>query len=98
MYCRDTGDTATSHIAGLTRLRTYYAGFTQITDKSLDVLGQMASLERIELYHCAGITDAGVAHLAGLPRLRELIIRGSPNVTRSGVASLPADIRVNYGM
>ena len=26
MYCRDTGDAATEHIAGLSRLKTYYAG------------------------------------------------------------------------
>ena len=28
MYCRDTGDTATGHIAGLSRLKSYYAGPT----------------------------------------------------------------------
>jgi hypothetical protein len=96
MYCRDTGDTATGHIAGLSRLKSYYAGLTQITDESLKVLGGMPSLERIEFHHCAGITDAGVAHLAGLPRLRELIIGGSPKVTRGGVACFPAGVRVNY--
>ena len=30
MYCRDTTDAATEQIAGL-RLRSYYAGLTQIT-------------------------------------------------------------------
>jgi hypothetical protein len=96
MYCRDTGDVATRHIAGLSRLKSYYAGFTQITDESLKVLGRMPSLERIEFHYCAGITDEGVAHLAGLPRLRELIIEGSPNVTRSGIAVAPAGVRVSY--
>jgi hypothetical protein len=56
----------------------------------------MSSLERIEFHHCAGITDAGVMYLAGLPRLRELIIEGSPNVTRGGVAVFPAGVRVRY--
>src|ERR1051325_8867889 len=28
MYCRDTGDAATEHIAGLSRLKSYYAGET----------------------------------------------------------------------
>ena len=97
MYCRDTGDIATGHIAGLPRLKSYYAGLTQITDKSLEILGRMTSLERIEFHHCAGISDAGVAHLAGLPRLRELIIAGSPSVTRGGISVVPAAVRVNYG-
>ncbi|MGH7426924.1 MAG: hypothetical protein ACREJ4_00910 [Candidatus Methylomirabilaceae bacterium] len=38
MYCRDTGDVATEHIAGL-RLKSYYAGKTKITDRSLAILG-----------------------------------------------------------
>jgi hypothetical protein len=96
MYCRDTGDVATEHIAGLSRLKTYYAGATRITDKSLAILGRMASLESIEFWECAGIADAGIALLAGLPRLRELSIAGCPGVTRAGVAVVPAHVRVNY--
>jgi hypothetical protein len=96
MYCRDTGDVATGHIVGLSRLKSYYAGLTQITDESLKLLGGMPSLERIEFHHCLGITDAGIAHLAALPRLRELVVAGSPNVTRVGVAVVPAGVRVTY--
>jgi hypothetical protein len=96
MYCRDTGDTATGHIAGLSRLKTYYAGATQITDRSLELLGQMLSLESIEFYECAGITNAGIGLLVGLPRLREVTIGGSPGVTREGAAVFPASVRVNY--
>ena len=51
MYCRDTGDTATEHVSGL-KLKTYYAGYTQITDRSLDILSRMTTLERIELHGC----------------------------------------------
>jgi hypothetical protein len=96
MYCRDTGDAATAHIEGLSRLKTYYAGATQITDRSLEILGRMPSLENIEFYDCTGITNAGVAHLAGLPRLREITVGGSHNVTREGVAVFPATVRANY--
>jgi hypothetical protein len=96
MYCRDTGDAATEQIAGLSRLKTYYAGATRITDRSLDILGRMQSLESIEFYECPGITNAGIALLAGLPRLREISISGSPSVTREGMAVFPATIRVNY--
>ena len=96
MYCRDTGDAATEHIAGLSSLKTYYAGATQITDRSLEILGLMPSLESIEFYECAGITNAGIALLAGLPRLREITVGGSPNVTREGMAVFPGDVRVSY--
>lgn len=42
MYCRDTTDIATEHIAGL-GLKYYYAGLTQITDRSLAILGRMTN-------------------------------------------------------
>jgi len=96
MYCRKTGDTATSHIAGLSRLKTYYAGATKITDRSLEMLGHVSSLESIEFYECSRITNAGVAFLAGLPRLREITVGGSPNVTREGMAVFAATVRANY--
>lgn len=94
MYCRDTGDQATSHIAPLA-LKLYYAGKTRITDESLRILGSMHSLEKVELWEIAGITDAGIAALASLPRLRELSIEGSPNVTRTGLGMLPDRVRIN---
>jgi len=96
MYCRDTGDTATGHISGLSRLQSYYAGSTQITDQSLELLARMQSLERLEFSDCKGITDAGVALLAGLPRLREVSVGGSPRVTREGLAVFAPSVRVDY--
>ncbi|MGH9768537.1 MAG: hypothetical protein ACREAB_13985 [Blastocatellia bacterium] len=96
MYCRDTGDAATERIAGLSGLKTYYAGATQITDRSLEILGRMSSLEIIEFYECAGITNAGIISLAGLPRLRQITVGGSINVTREGMAVFPDAVRVNY--
>jgi hypothetical protein len=96
MYCRDTGDAATEHIAGLTALKTYYAGRTQITDRSLEILGQLPSLERIELWQCARVTDAGVAHLAALPCLREITLGGLPGVTRDALSLFPPHVRVVY--
>ncbi len=95
MYCRDTGDVATGHIAGL-KLKSYYAGKTRITDRSLEILGRMQSLEKLEFWETAGITDAGIAALAGLPRLREIAVGGSPNVTRAGMAVFLPTVRVNY--
>lgn len=96
MYCRQTGDAATEHIASLERLKTYYAGKTHITDRSLAILGRMSSLERLEFWQCAGLTDAGIAHLIGLPQLREIGLTGLPGVTRQAAARFPAHVRVNY--
>jgi hypothetical protein len=96
MYCRDTGDVATSHLQGLSKLKTYYAGATQITDRSLEILARLKTLETIEFYQCAGITNAGAALLTSLPNLREISVGGSPNVTREGMAVFPSGVRVDY--
>jgi ankyrin repeat protein len=98
MYCRETTDAATEHIAGLSHVKTYYAGATQITDRSLAILGRMSSLESIELYECKGITDAGLGLLARLPNLRKLGLAGLPNVTLAGTAVFPSRVRVDYSV
>ena len=95
MYCRETTDAATEHVAGL-RLKYYYAGLTLITDRSLEVLGRMSSLEQVELFECKGVTDAGLAHLAGLPLLREVQFDGLPGVTFEGTKVFPPRVRVKY--
>jgi hypothetical protein len=97
MYCRETGDVATGHIAGLSRLRTYYAGKTRSTDKSLEVLGRIHSLERLEFWETTRITNQGLAALAALPRLREISLSGTRGVTREGLSVFPASVRVTYG-
>jgi hypothetical protein len=96
MYCRDTGDGATAHIAGLPSLRHYYAGQTRITDRSLEILAGMASLEDVQLSACAGISDAGLAHLARLPRLKKLSVDASPRVSRAGIAVFPPHVHVDF--
>jgi hypothetical protein len=96
MYCRDTGDVATEHIAGLSRLKHYYAGQTQITDRSLEILGGMTSLEEVELSACAGISDAGLVHLARLPQLRKVSVDATARITRAGITAFPAHVRVDF--
>jgi hypothetical protein len=96
MYCRDTGDTATEHIAGLSRLKHYYAGQTRITDRSLEILGSILSLEELQLSACAGISNAGLVHLAKLPRLRQVSVDASARVTRAGIGVFPANVRVDF--
>jgi hypothetical protein len=95
MYCRDTTDIATGHIAGL-GIRYYYAGLTQVTDRSLEILGRMPSLEQVEFYECLHITDAGLVFLASLPALREIHVDGSPGVTLQGTRVFPPHVRVKY--
>ena len=95
MYCRDTGDVATEHIRGL-NLKYYYAGLTQITDRSLEILGSMDCLEQVEICECRHVTDRGLPFLARLPRLREVHLDGLPGVTLAGTQVFPATVRVKY--
>ena len=96
MYCRDTTDIATSHITGLANLKKYHAGYTLITDTSLEMLSRIKSLEEISFEGCKFITDAGIPFLTTLPRLREISIGGCPKVTRSGMKGFASSVRVNY--
>jgi hypothetical protein len=96
MYCRETTDVATGHIRGLSNLRKYHAGYTLITDRSLEMLGRMNSLEQLSFEGCKFISDAGVLFLATLPRLREISLGGSPGVTRAGVSVFASNVVVNY--
>lgn len=93
MYCRETTDVATEHIAGLSNLKKYFASYTRITNRSMEILSGMSSLECISFYGCPGVTNAGVAALAGLPRLREVHVSGL-QITRECAAAFPARVRV----
>jgi hypothetical protein len=95
MYCRETTDAATAHIADL-RIKYYYAGLTKITDRSLEILGAMDSLEQVEFHECQGVTDAGLPFLARLPNLREVHLDGLPGVTLEGTKVFPARVRVRH--
>jgi hypothetical protein len=95
MYCRETTDEATAHVARLP-LRYYYAGLTQITDRSLEILGHMPTLEQAEFYETTGLTDAGLHWLAALPNLREVAFDSLPGVTLAGTRVFPSHVRVRY--
>jgi hypothetical protein len=94
MYCRDTGDAATEHLAGLSSLRYYYAGMSKITDRSLEILSRLDTLERLEFWEVAGITNAGLAALARLPHLQELSVGGSSRITAAAAALFAPSVRV----
>ena len=69
---------------------------TKITDRSLEILGRMDSLEQVEFYECNGVTDAGLVFLAALPNLREVELAGLPGVTLDGTKVFPPRVRVKY--
>jgi hypothetical protein len=90
MYCRDTTDAATEHIAALSKLTYYFNSYTTITDRTPEILSTIDSLERITFDACHGLTDAGIAHLARLPRLRELSVAGRGVTAAMGRPFSPA--------
>jgi hypothetical protein len=96
MYCRDTTDIATSHIVGMPNLKKYHAGYTKITDISLEMFSRIRSFEELSFEGCKFITDAGIPFLTTLPLLREISIGGCPKVTRSGMTGFASRVRVNY--
>jgi hypothetical protein len=96
MYCRDTTDAATAHIKNMKRLKTYYAGATKITDRSLEMLAGITSLETISFWKCAGITDAGLKALAHLPNLRSISLDSLEQVSDAGATVFGPSVRVKY--
>jgi hypothetical protein len=80
----------------LPNLKKYHAGYTLITDASLELLSRITSLEQISFEGCKFITDAGIPFLTTLPRLREISIGGCPKVTRSGIHGFGKAVSVNY--
>ena len=97
MYCRDTTDAATAHLMDLPNLTKYFASYTRATDRTPQYLSEIDSLESIDLSSIPGITNAGIAALTRLPRLRELHLGGMQHVdlrTPSGVSRGGASGRI----
>jgi F-box/leucine-rich repeat protein 14 len=96
MYCNDTDDAATEYLAGLSNLHKYNIWTTQITDKSLDVLSGMDSLQQILLQKCNRLTDEGLAKLQRLPLLRSLSLQQCQGLTEKGIGVFGVDVQVNF--
>ena len=95
MYCRDTTDAATEHIAGLKKLRSYFNSYTGITDRTPQILSGITSLERVTFDACHGLTNAGVSALGYLPRLKEVRVAGN-GLTPDVVKAFPPGVTVHY--
>ena len=96
MYCRDTTDAATEHITGLSKLSYYFNSYTTITDRTPALLSAMDSLERITFDACHALTNAGVARLARLPKLRVLRASGR-QITGDVAGAFRPDVAVHWG-
>ena len=96
MYCRNTTDAATEHITRLGRLSYYFNSYTTITDRTPQLLSAMDTLERVTFDTCHGLTNAGIAHLARLPKLRELRVSGR-GVTPEIRVMFPPGVQVSCG-
>lgn len=96
MYCKETGDEATEHIGGLRHLEKYHVWGTRITDRSLEVMGQMDSLKSVLFWKCPGISDAGLARLTRLPNLETLDLQQCEGLTAGCVDGFRPEVRVNY--
>jgi hypothetical protein len=95
MYCRDTGDVATSHLTKLPRLKKYFASYTRATDRTPQYLSEIDSLESIDLSSIPGITNAGIAALTMLPRLRELHLGGMQHVDLEALPAFREEVRLD---
>jgi hypothetical protein len=96
MYCRDTTDIATAHIAGMQALESYFASYTRITDETPRMLAGIASLRSVTFDSCGQLTDDGVAALSRLPHLRTLRLSGR-FLTPAISARFPSSVTVHYG-
>ncbi len=94
MYCRDTTDVATEHLGGLTALRSYFNSYTQVTDRTPELLSRNEALERVTFDNCHRLTNTGIAHLARLPRLQQLRVN-SKAVTPAVRTAFRADVVVD---
>ena len=97
MYCRDTTDAATEHLVELRQLARYFASYTQITDRTPELLSRIDSLEHVTFDSCAGLTNNGIAHLARLPKLREVRVSGR-RLTSSVKSAFGPGVTVHYSL
>jgi hypothetical protein len=75
------------HLRGLTKLQYLDLASTQVTDGGLDDLRNLTGLERIDLPNNPQLTGSFLQHVADLPNLKDLVLRGS-GITDSALSQL----------
>jgi hypothetical protein len=83
-------DAGAEHLRGLPRLRYIHLGMSQVGDKGIAAIASLPSLEGLAMQRNR-LSDAGLAHFAGHPKLKELWVGNlatpSP-ITDAGVVHL----------
>ena len=64
--------------------------------RSLEILGVITSLEEVQLSACEFISDAGLVHIAKLPRLRQVSVDATASVTRAGIGVFSDHVQVHF--
>ena len=85
-------DDVLADLRGQSGIKTLHLGGATVTDKGLASVAELTDLRELAIWWATKISDAGVAHLGRLPRLRMVDISNS-SLTDEGVkhlASLPA--------
>lgn len=79
-------------VVGLSRLRKLSLFYGQATDESFKAIGQLTSLEELEVHEAASVTDSGIACIENLSHLRSLTVADAPLTDRSltTVSRLPS--------
>jgi hypothetical protein len=65
-----------------------HSGAGEEVVQAVGALAGLKSLAYLNLSYCAGVTDAGLAHLPAFPGLRQLYLRGCEGVTDAGLLHL----------
>ena len=78
---------AIDSLARVTTLEDLVLDESNVTDDDLAALVTLADLRRLSLVHTA-ITDKGLSHLSGLPRLKTLVLDSSYRVTDDGLVAV----------
>jgi hypothetical protein len=80
-------DDVLARVSGLAGLKVLMLKETQATDEGLRHIGDATGLEELFIWDAVSVTDAGVAHLAGLGRLKNVHISKS-KITDESLALL----------
>ena len=68
-------------------IRAVYPG-PKTNDEDMASIGRLTAVEFLHFHNGGDLSDAGLAHLAGLPRLKQFTLGPSPKVTGTGLTSL----------
>ncbi|CAI5458041.1 unnamed protein product [Closterium sp. Yama58-4] len=75
------------HLYKLPQLEKLLCNRTDVSDSSLEGIVSLTSLAHLNLWGTK-VTDAGLAHLTGLPSLKVLVLAGCKGVTSAGMVDV----------